>query len=389
MLFTEVDHLPFTCGVVAMNVAVITYLYPNDIRVYKEIATLKERHDVEVFLSDTQKTSPKRESVENVVVHRFSHTAYKHTVMRYFFSFIRYLRITKSAIESSPDVCHVHDFTFLPSGILVKMMTRCRLVYDAHEDYASMVFLDDEFRIKLLRTVELFLVRFADRVITVNESLKAYFQPKAKTTVLMNVPALSLYREGAKPFHPSSILVLGYTGHIHRGRGYETLIPLCKTLIEKGIQVEFLLVGGGSFEEEVRHLIREAHLEPYFTLTGEVNHDEMPSFLKRIDIGLILFTPICYNNLIATPNKLFEYMASGIPFVASDMPEMRKIVGGTRSGVLVDPQNMEEIVESILYLVNNPEKAEEMGKNGRKAFETKYNWDVQNQELLTLYEELQ
>lgn len=372
------------------KVAVIAPSYPDDIRIFKEVSTLKREYTIHIFLTSTRKTSPEKEPFDDVTGYRFSHRSFKNKILQYPFSLTRYLRITRAARALSPDICHVHDFPFLLSGILVKLFTGCKLVYDAHEDFASMVYQNNKIMISLLRTVELFLVKlFADRVITVNSSLQSYFQKtKVKTHVLMNVPLLSIQEMEQEKGAKSKDFTLGYIGHIIWGRGYRTLLPLCEYLVKSGISVKVLIVGGGPFKESFEKMIAHRGLQEYFVLTGEVPHDAIPSYLRKIDIGLLLFRPVRYNNIIATPNKLFEYMAFGIPIVASDLPEIRKIIQETRAGILVDPSNAEEIAESITYLADNPEIVEEMGKNGKKAFQTKYNWDAQSSELVKVYKEL-
>jgi glycosyltransferase involved in cell wall biosynthesis len=371
-----------------MILAVITLAYPDDIRIFKEVETLKKEHTIHIFLTDTRKTTPETELYDTVVVHRFSRKAFDFKLIQYPFSLFRYMRIVKAAAHISPDVCHVHDFPRLVAGILVKVLTQCSLVYDAHEDFASMVYQENPVLIRVIRKIELFLVKvFVDKVITVNHSLKAYFSKShTQTHVLMNVPMLNIQRHGDPK--PSTDFVIGYIGHIIQGRGYTTLIPVCNYLAEWKIPFKILLVGSGPFKKRLEELIRKNGLEKYFILTGEVEHDRIPSFLQQITVGVVLFKPVRYNNMIATPNKLFEYMAFSIPLVVSDLPEMRKIVTETHAGILVDPTDTVQIAECIKYLYENPEIAREMGKNGKKAFENIYNWDKHSEELLRVYDDI-
>ena len=66
----------------------------------------------------------------------------------------------------------------------------------------------------------------------------------------------------------------------------------------------------------------------------------------------------------------------------------KEIIEGNKCGICVDPLNVEEISEAIQWIINNPEKAEEMGKNGKKAIESKYNWEFESKKLVSLYEKL-
>ena len=82
---------------------------------------------------------------------------------------------------------------------------------------------------------------------------------------------------------------------------------------------------------------------------------------------------------------MFEYMASGIPVIASNFEKWIPIIEGNSAGICVDPYNIEEIANAIKYLKENPQNAVEMGKNGRRAFEEKYNWQMEEIKLIDLY----
>jgi glycosyltransferase involved in cell wall biosynthesis len=84
-------------------------------------------------------------------------------------------------------------------------------------------------------------------------------------------------------------------------------------------------------------------------------------------------------------SKLFLYMLSSKPIVASNMP-IAQVVMDEHCGILVDPTNPQEIANAIVYLLKNPVEATSMGKRGKEAVLTKYNWDISAQKLLSVYE---
>ncbi|MBU7032709.1 MAG: glycosyltransferase family 4 protein [Theionarchaea archaeon] len=369
-------------------IAVIATRYPDDVRVYKEVRILKKTHDVHIFLTDTRKTSPLKEIHEGVTLYRFPYRK-SYSFLKYCASLYRYLKITKSALQVSPSVCHVHNFPLLPAGIITKMCTRCKLVYDAHEDYASMRYRRNRIKIFIMRKIEIALTRlFADCIITVNESLARYFyHSRVETVIVMNVPLLDIGKKSGSVDLPllQGDYVIGLIGNIIWSKGFETLIPLCEELKKAGNNPTFLIVGGGPFRDQFQQIIKEHTMESNFVLTGHVPHEKIPLYLEKIDIGLALQRPTHYNNIIATPTKLFEYMAHGIPVIASDLPEIRKIIQQTGCGILVNPERVKEITEAIFYLLNNPKIASKMGKKGKKAFKTQYNWEIENQVLVRTY----
>jgi glycosyltransferase involved in cell wall biosynthesis len=91
-------------------------------------------------------------------------------------------------------------------------------------------------------------------------------------------------------------------------------------------------------------------------------------------------------HLESLPIKLFEYMAAGIPVVASDFPAWRELVGD--AGVLIDPYDVGAIAEAIDTLLGDPDTAEAMGARGREAVRERYGWEAEAERLLSLYERL-
>jgi len=79
-------------------------------------------------------------------------------------------------------------------------------------------------------------------------------------------------------------------------------------------------------------------------------------------------------------------MSAAIPVIGSAFPLWKEILEGNNCGICVDPLNAEEISEAVNKIINDPELAEKMGENGRKAVKEKYNWDVEKKKLLELYD---
>ena len=91
----------------------------------------------------------------------------------------------------------------------------------------------------------------------------------------------------------------------------------------------------------------------------------------------------------AQPNKMFEYMAAGLPVVASDFPLWRKIIQSAECGLLADPLNPAAIAEALVWLLCHPARAAQMGRNGRRAVAENYNWEREAKSLIATYAELQ
>ena len=100
--------------------------------------------------------------------------------------------------------------------------------------------------------------------------------------------------------------------------------------------------------------------------------------------GLALFPPTPHY-LRKELTKFFEYMGAGIPIICSDFPVWWSLIEDTEAGLCVDPLEPQSIVEAIRHLMENPEEVKKMGENGRRAFETRFNWDGEAEKLTNLY----
>lgn len=120
---------------------------------------------------------------------------------------------------------------------------------------------------------------------------------------------------------------------------------------------------------------------------GWQDRKDITLLLGRARVGLVVLHPIP-NYLLSYPVKLFEYMAAGLPVIASDFPLWRDIIEDANCGIMVEPFNTNALATSIQWLIEHPEEAEEMGKRGQKAVISKYNWGKEAEKLLELYKKI-
>lgn len=306
------------------------------------------------------------------------------------------VRVFIAGLRGDFDVYHCHEPGSLLVCTLLKLMKRNKLVYDAHEHYPSLMSEDSIFpKISkrsisfFVDTCEKFLCASADCIITVNHSLEERFRNIKETTILFNVPKLDIFTLSNPAIRSRRIV---YAGNVSRKRGLDKLLLSMPQIVNKFHDVELLVVGKISdskeFEKWVHSYTEDHSLIQNFRVTGWVPHTKVVEYIEKSDIGIILFQPTYYNNIIGLPNKLFEYMACGIPVVGSNFPEIRKVVEGSECGLLVDPTNVQEIKDAILWLLEHPDEAKQMGKNGRSATEELYNWEKMELRLFKIYEDL-
>lgn len=290
------------------------------------------------------------------------------------------------ALAQRVSVYHFHDPELLPVGLLLKLLTRSKVIYDIHEDYPKQI-LSKTWIPPWLRRPLAWMVNFLekaaayslDALVVATPSIAQRFPPH-KTVLVRNFPCLREFPDKLPPYHPRPPHIV-YIGGISRIRGAREMV-----LAMQYLRPPATLQLAGVFQPPT--LLQELqsvmgwHRVQYL---GWLSRQQIPALLSKARVGLLLFLPEP-NHIHALPNKLFEYMAAGIPFVASDFPLWREL--GRDAGLFVDPQNPKEIAQAIQWLLDHPDQAQVMGQRGRQLVEQEYNWERESQKLLTLYQRL-
>lgn len=122
-------------------------------------------------------------------------------------------------------------------------------------------------------------------------------------------------------------------------------------------------------------------------LLGYLSRSEINDLYNRSLIGLVILknTP---NHRKALPIKMFEYMAAGIPIIASDFKLWKDIIKCSECGISTDPENVKEIEDAVNKLLADREMSYELGKNGREAICREYNWGIEEKKLVDIYSRL-
>ncbi len=301
---------------------------------------------------------------------------------------IFYLRALPIVARLKGDVFHSQDVYSLPVAYLGSRTSGARLIYDVHEYYIGTPALADRFLERTIwGTIEGAFIREADRVITVCDSIADVLRERygiPRPRVVRNLPRLRhVPRTDALRRWlgiPDEEPVLVYQGVIQRGRGLFVAIEALRRL-KRGVLV---FLGDGALRDEVREYAVRAGIEDRVFLSGWVPLEKLPIYTASADVGLCLIEDLGYSYYVSLPNKLFQYIMAGVPVLASDFPEIGKVVREAGVGLLADPSDPEDVAAKARRLLEDRGLWERCSKNAEKAAEV-YNWEKEKERLVEVY----
>ncbi len=321
---------------------------------------------------------------------------------------VNYQPFLKTLVNEKADVYHAHDLDTLLVSYQASQINKSKLVYDSHEIYletrkSALKYLlaKKDYQgllVGLLITLNFIfferqLIKRADRVITVNESIAGFMRKKynlkEKPLVLMNCSELNDIKS-SKLLHSKLGIarnkkIILFQGLLSPGRGLKEAIEAMKYV--KNEEVVLVFMGHGLLKNELEEFIDRFKLNNRVFITKSVPPKELPNRISSADLGIIPYKNISLNNYYSTPNKIFEYLVAGIPFIASDFPELSKFVN-QGVGYTFDPENPKDIANAINKIFSNERKLNEMKNKARMLAKNRYNWGIESKKLLGVYEAL-
>jgi glycosyltransferase involved in cell wall biosynthesis len=298
-------------------------------------------------------------------------------------------RMLDICLQNNIDICHLHDPELLAIGNKLRRAGKI-VIFDAHEDGPAQIlgkpYLRPIFRMLIAKSYGLYeasVCRGLDAVVAATPSIANKFSEiNSRTVNINNYPIqseLHSIEQGAQPNKNH----LCYLGGVSEIRGIREVV---KAMALTQSDARLAICGKFSDEKIEAQAKSYAGWEKVDNL-GWQDRPAVRDILRDSIAGLVTFHPLP-NHVDAQPNKMFEYMSAGVPVIASDFPLWRDIIEGNNCGLCVDPLRPQEIAEAIDFLVANPNRADEMGSNGLSAVRDRFNWSVEKDKLVALYEEL-
>ncbi|WP_291991153.1 glycosyltransferase family 4 protein [Candidatus Accumulibacter sp. ACC007] len=298
-------------------------------------------------------------------------------------------RVLDAAVAIDGDLYHIHDPELLPVGLRLKSFGKM-VVFDAHEDVPKQLLtkpylgrVSARVLSQCFEKLERYSCSRLDGIVAATPFIREKFiQINPNTVAINNFPIDAELVTENKAWESKGDEVC-YIGGMSTIRGVREIVKS----LEYVHPSVFLNLGGRFQEKKLEREVKAYRQWPRVIELGYLDREGVRKALGRSLAGLVTFYPVP-NHVDAQPNKMFEYMAAGIPVIASDFPLWREIVGGSDCGICVDPLDPRAIGAAISYVVENPDRAEEMGRNGQRAVRDFYNWAAEEVKLFAFYQDI-
>ncbi len=297
-------------------------------------------------------------------------------------------RATQALKTVAPTAVHGHDLDALWPAARVAQQLRAPLVYDSHELWTEQSSLLGRPHVRAFwRLLERRLIRTADHTITVSQPIADELQRRYRLRAVGVIRNLPPYRAplAGDPLRPALGLapsrpVVLYQGGFLTENGLAEVIAAAPGFGDAAL----VLLGDGPDEDRLRRLVAQAGLEQRVLFHPRVPFAALHAYTCAADVGLCLIKGTCRSFAYSLPNKLFEYLMAGLPVLASDLPEMGRVVTEAQVGLVVDPLDPQQVAHGVRALLADP------GQRARwrlaaLAAARRFCWEEEAHQLLALY----
>ncbi len=279
------------------------------------------------------------------------------------------------------DLIHTHNYKSNSYAILSSMGLNIPLITTCHN------WILNSAKLRLYKMLDAFFLKRFDKIIAVSELvkediLKNSISPDKVVTIFNgvdidkfeNVYDIDYLRKefGIR----KQCKVIGTVGRISKEKGHIYLLEAAKQIKRLSSDIVFLIVGDGPLKED----IVKRFSQPFIIFTGI--RTDMPAIYSLIDIFVL---PSLNEGM---PMVLLEAMVSKKPVVATKVGAIHEVVEDMTSGLLVEPGDIKGLADSVLFLLQNDEKAKQMGARGSEMVKKRLSSSRMANDYIKVYEDI-
>lgn len=370
----------------------IVYLRSNpvnpDPRVEKEVySLLKHGHQVTILCWDRSELPLQKDEInvlgKTVPVIRWSKKSEFGGGVKNIFKLILFqVFLTRSLIRMRKqfDAIHAADFDTVLPGLLLKVFCGKKLVYDIFDFYVDS-FPVPKFLKPIVRSVDFFVIRMSDALILTNETRQRQVKGSLpRRLVFIHNTPIEFSPIKSRAANDGFDITLVYVGILQPGR---LLLEIMEVVIRHP-RWRFVIAGFGSLEGKIRNYsLKYSNI----TFYGLVSYAKSLELSASADVLFATYDPLVPNHLYSSPNKLYEAMMLAKPIIVCKSTGIDEVVEKNFIGLSI-AYDAKAFERAVIYLIENRDRTNMMALNSRTLYERDYSWQIMENRLINLYENI-
>jgi len=178
------------------------------------------------------------------------------------------------------------------------------------------------------------------------------------------------------------IFTIGFVGNLRPWHGLSVLLKAFELVQHRDERTRLLIVGGGDELEKLTANVATKSWRKSVELTGAVSTESIPGLLASMDVGVAPYPKL--ERFYFSPLKIYEYMAAGLPVVASRLGQIEQVIEHGRNGLLCAPGDASDLSHALIKLRSDPRLRAKLGSNARATVLARHTWDGVIEHILAL-----
>lgn len=375
---------------------------PFDRRVWQEATALREAgYDVSVICPTGRGHDLAEEEISGIHVYRhplpFEASGAAGYLLEYatalFWEFVLSLKVARRHGFDVIHACNPPDLIFLVASVH-KLLAGKKFIFDQHDlnpELYEVKFGRRGFFHTLLEKFERMTFRLADASIATNQTFKRIAIERGgmapeRVWVVKSYPDLARFRrvDPLPALRQAHRYLVGYVGIIASQDGVDLLVKAMAHLATAlgRTDIGCVIIGNGPELDNLKALARDLNVEQHVRFTGFLRGEELLAHLSSLDIGVIPDPPNPCNDKLSM-NKVFEYMALGLPFVQFDLPQSRSEAG--EAADVAREATPEALAEAMVRLLEDEDRRQRMSAYGLATAQRDFQWANEKHALIDCY----
>lgn len=305
------------------------------------------------------------------------------------FQYLFSISMTLYILRHNVDIIYIRHSQFNILPLLISRLMRIPCIIEINYSIPELRMLMPNIIIYMIKVIDKLSFNLANSIIAVANDLKdeistTYRISNKKIFVISNGADIDKFRPIA-PNDARELLRLNndlkyicYIGGMTRWQGLEFLVKSAPIILEQEQNVRFLMVGKGNYLSNIMDLTEKIGVKKNFIFIHGAPHEKVPIYINAGDICVAPF----YKGRIASPIKIYEYMACGKPIIASNISDIGSLLEKSSAGISIPPNDDILLAENIIKLLKDEKLRDIMSKNARKYIIENCTWEITAKRVL-------